>query len=235
MHRLFLGLAVVLLGCRAIPISLTGESAKDYINRGNALRDKGEQDEAIAAFSEAIRIDPKEAAAYFNRGLAWRSKGAYDNAIADYNQALALNPNSFQVYINRGVAWGRKGEYDKAVADYNQALQLKPNDASACNNLAWLQATCPDARYRNGPKEVEYASMACQSDAGRWYCIGTLAAAYAESGDFEKAKSLQASVIEMAATDKSATQADKAEANSRLELYKQGKPYRDELRRNSAI
>jgi len=66
-------------------------------------------------FSEAIRIDPKEAAAYFNRGLAWRSKGVYDNAIADYNQALALNPNSFQAYINRGVAWGRKGEYDKPL------------------------------------------------------------------------------------------------------------------------
>ena len=115
MQRLFLGLVVVLLGCRSIPAILNGESAKDYINRGNAWRDQGEHDKAIAAYTEAIRIDPKDAAAYFSRGLAWRSKGEYDKAIADYDQALAINPDLAQVYINRGVARGKKGEYDKAV------------------------------------------------------------------------------------------------------------------------
>ena len=80
---------------------------------------------------------------------------------------------------------------------------------------------------------VENASKACQSDAGHWYCIGTLAAAYAECGDFAKAKALQTSVIEMAATDKSATETDKAEMRSRLELYTQGRPFRDESKKNS--
>jgi tetratricopeptide (TPR) repeat protein len=233
MQRLFLCF-MLFVGCRAIPASLTGESAQDYINRGNALRDQGENDKAIAAFTEAIRLDPKDDSAYFNRGLAWRSKGEYDNAIMDYNQALTINPAFFQVYVNRGVAWSKKGEYDQALTDYNQALRLRPNDASTYNNFAWLQATCPDAKYRDGKKAIENASRACQTDAGHWYCIGTLAAAYAESGDFERAKSLQTSVIQMAATDKSVTDKDKAEMNSRLELYKQNKPYRDELKKNSA-
>jgi Tfp pilus assembly protein PilF len=223
---------MLFLGCRAMPANLGTEDAKDYINRGNAWREEGEQDKAIDAFTEAIRIAPHEAAAYFNRGLAWRSKGEYDLAITDYNQALAINPNLPQVYVNRGIAWSKKGEYDQAIADYNQALRLRPNDTSAYNNFAWLQATCPDAKYRNGQKAVENASIACQSGGGQqWYCIGTLAAAYAESGDFEKAKALQASAIEMAATDKSVKDKDKAEMSSRLELYKQGKPYREEVKK----
>ncbi len=235
MPRFFLCLAVVLVGCRAIPGNLTGEDAKDYINRGNAWRDKGEHDKAIAAFTEAIRLAPNDANAYFNRGLAWRSKGEYDKAIADYNQALAINPNFFQVYVNRGVVWAKKGAYDKAIADCSQTPRIKPNDTNAYNNLAWLQATCPDARYRDGSKAVENANTARQSDGGQhWYFLGTLAAAYAESGDFQKAVEWQAKAIDLAATDKSATEKDKAEANSRLELYRQGKPYRDELKKNSA-
>jgi tetratricopeptide (TPR) repeat protein len=230
MQRLFLCF-MLFAGCRAIPASLTGESAQDYINRGNVLRDQGEHDKAIAAFTEAIRIDPKDDSAYFNRGLAWRSKGEYDLAIRDYNQALTINPAFFQVYVNRGVAWSKKGEYDQALRDYNEALRLRPNDPSTYNNLAWLQATCPDAKYRDGKKAIENASRACQTDAGHWYCIGTLAAAYAESGDFGRAKALQTSAIQMAATDKSVTDKDKAEMNSRLELYQQGKPYREELKR----
>ncbi len=141
----------------------------------------------------------------------------------------------FEVYVNRGVAWAKKGDYGKAIADYSQTPRIKPNDSNAYNNLAWLQATCPDARYRDGSKAVENANTARQSDGGQhWYFLGTLAAAYAESGDFQKAVEWQAKAIDLAATDKSATEKDKAEANSRLELYRQGKPYRDELKKNSA-
>ena len=61
-----------------------------------------------------------------------------------------------------------------------------------------------------------------------WSCVGTLAAAYAESGDFEKAKEWEAKAIEMATTDRSVTDKDKQEMRDRLELYKQGKPYREE-------
>ena len=96
-------------------------------------------------------------------------------------------------------------------------------------HLAWLQATCPNEKYRNGKKAVENASRVCQwAEGKRWDCFDAFAAAYAESGDFEKAKEWEAKAIASAATDKAVTDKDKQELRSRLELYKQGKPYREE-------
>ncbi len=132
---------------------------------------------------------------------------------------------------NRGLAWAAKGEYGKAIEDYTEALWNDPKDACPYWNLARIEATCPDPEYRDGKKAVNNANKAYQLDSGEhWQCVGTLAAAYAEDGQFEKAKEWQAKAIELAKTDKSATDKKKAEARSRLELYKQGKPYREELK-----
>ena len=52
--------------------------------------------------------------------------------------------------------------YDKAIADYNEAIRLDPKYALAYNGLAWLAATCPDAKYRDGKKAVQSAVTACK-------------------------------------------------------------------------
>ena len=51
---------------------------------------KGDDDEAIADYSESSRLNPKDADAYNNRGNAWSNKGDYDKAITDYNEAIRL-------------------------------------------------------------------------------------------------------------------------------------------------
>jgi tetratricopeptide (TPR) repeat protein len=81
-----------------------------------------------------------------------------------------------------------KGDYGKAVADYSQAILLDPKGAREYNNLAWLLATCPQASVRDGKKAVQYALQACE--LSEWKdpaCVDTLAAAYAEGGDFDHA------------------------------------------------
>ncbi len=90
-----------------------------------------------------------------------------------------------------------------------------------------MLATCPDEKYRDGKKAVENAQKACELDGGkRWESLDSLAAAYAESGDFEKAKEWEAKAIELATAEK-----DKQRLRGRLELYKQGKPYHEELKK----
>ena len=205
-------------------LSWVPSDAVAYRNRGLAWNFKKEYDRAVDDCNQAIKLDPDDAVAYRNRGLAWYHKKEYDRAIADCDQAIKLDPNNASAYNDRGFAWNSKKEYDRAIADYNQAIKLDPNYIFACNNLAWLQATCPNARFRDGRKAVENASRAYELSGGlSAAAIDTLAVAYAESGNFQKAKEWQAKVIEMATN-----QTEKERCRSRLRLYQQGKPYHQE-------
>jgi len=97
---------------------------------------KGMLDKAIAEFSKAIKINPRDANAYYNRGITYYYKGQYDQAISDFNKALEINPKDAELYYNRGIANDLKGDYDQAISDFTQALELNPNYAKAYFNKA---------------------------------------------------------------------------------------------------
>src|SRR5262249_4131795 len=142
-------------------------------------------------------------------------KQEYDKAVKDYTEAVRLDPNFFSAYTNRGLAWKNKKGYDKAIADYSKAAELNPNYAAAFNNLAWLYATCPDTAIRDGKKAVEAAKKAVKLEDNP-QSRDTLAAAYAEVGDFESAVTEQRKALE----DKSLDEGERKEMESRLELYR---------------
>lgn len=227
-----------------------------YGNRGMAWGDKGDNDKAIADYTEAIRLDGTVSAAYYGRGCIWHSMGQYDKAIADYTQTIRIDRNDASAFYNRSLAWKRKGEsgkalgdvneairldpkhvgaycsrgralqgmgeYEKAIADYTQARRLDPKYWNSYASLAWLLATCPDPKFRDGVKAVADAKRACEltqwSDGN---LIDTLAAAYAEAGNFQEAVKWQEKALSMCADDA------KTDFQSRLDLYKSGKPYRE--------
>jgi tetratricopeptide (TPR) repeat protein len=173
----------------------------------------------LAYLAIPATLDAQDARDYYNRGDASYRDGNYDMAISAYDQALAIDSSYAAAYNNRGAAWDKKGEYGRAIADYGQALRLDPNLACAYRNLAWLYATCREERYRDGRRAVENATRACQLSEGKnWDHIDTLAAAYAQSGDFERARLWQAKAIELA-PDEQCRQG----CRSRLDLYAQGK------------
>ncbi|HEX4145649.1 MAG TPA: tetratricopeptide repeat protein [Pirellulales bacterium] len=200
------------------------QAAQAYRDRAVVWHQKGELDLEIADYTERLRLEP-DSLTYNNRGIAWTKKGDYDQAIADFNQAIRLDPGHVRAWDNRGIAWQGKKNYERAIQNYNQAIQLDPNFAAAYNNAAWLLATCPDQRIRDGRRAVELAAKAC--DLTVWsnaYNCGTLAAACAEAGDFEAAVKYQTKAIEM----NSKNAAFLKGANRRLALYKEHKPCREE-------
>jgi tetratricopeptide (TPR) repeat protein len=201
-----------------------------YSGRGDLWHYKGEYDIAISDYNEAIRYDPKTGIYYSNRGSVWRHKRNYDKAIADFNEAIRLDPKYVSAFDNRGDAWKDKGNYDKAIADYNQALKTDPKDSGGYCSRAWIWATCPDEKFRDGAKAVESATKACDFD--NWTDaddVDTLAAACAEKGDFDSAVKWETKSLEL----KLQLWSDKKpeDLKARLELYKSGKPYREELKK----
>jgi tetratricopeptide (TPR) repeat protein len=101
------------------------------LGRGLAYGRKGDYDNAIADFDEAIRLKPNDAEAILGRGFAYEKKGDYDNAIKDFSKAIELEPNDAEAFNNRGFAYRKKGEHDKAIADFDEAIRLKPDYAEA--------------------------------------------------------------------------------------------------------
>ena len=199
------------------------QTALEFVTRaGDWLRIKL-YDNAIADCTRAIDLGCHDPRAHIFRGLAFSEKKEFDKSIADYNDAIPLDPQSAFAYAARANAWIAKKDYGRADADLAKALSLDPENPLECNGRAWIWATCPDAKYRNGPKGIEAATKACEfTDWQEAGIIDTLAAAYAETGDFSSAQKWQTKAIELETDAK-----NKEEFVARLKLYQQKQPYRD--------
>src|SRR5258707_463407 len=86
------------------------------------------------------------------------------------------------------MGYADRGEYERAIQDYTAALRLNPKFGAACERLAWLYATCPKEKLRNGKTALEYARKALEL-SNREYAPGleAIAAAHAANGQFAEA------------------------------------------------
>jgi tetratricopeptide (TPR) repeat protein len=158
------------------------------MNLGDALARKGQPDEAMAHFEQAIKLQPDYAEAYYNRGNVLYAKGRIDEAITDFEKTLQLQPNHADAHTGLGNALLRKGALKEAIVHYNEAMALAPQDPHCHSNLSWVLATSSDASIRDGAKAVELARQAVSLSGGREpVFFRTLAAAYAETGRFSEA------------------------------------------------
>jgi tetratricopeptide (TPR) repeat protein len=196
-----------------------------YYNRGIAYQAMGSLNEAMADYNEAIRLAPKDLRNYCGRASAFEDMGQFDKARADYDRATRFNPTNAPGYVMVGYANFANGNYRAAATDFEKAAQMSPRDYDALVSFAWFQATCPDDSLRNGKEALEKSKRAC--DLSRWQhsdAVDTLAAAYAEIGDFDNAVKYQTQAINM----KGVYAFKRKRMQERLELYRQHKPYRKE-------
>ena len=130
---------------------------------------------AIADYDEAIRLAPDEAGVYCNRGLSYLRMDDLDRALADFAAAICLNPKFHLTYNNRGYAYLLRGQYEQALADFQRAIELDPKHPNAYKNLAWLMATCPEAKYRDGETAVSTPGRRWTWEVRRtppgWMCL----------------------------------------------------------------
>ena len=103
-----------------------------------------------------------------------------------------------------------------------------PNEPQPYNDCAWLLATSTKDEVRNGTRAVELATKACTlTDWQNPAFLDTLAASYAEKGDFPEALKWQREAVRLSTAEPAEVQ---AELQSRIALYEQTKGYREEIK-----
>src|SRR5437764_1515508 len=192
----------------------------------NALLQKKRIDDAIAHYQKAVAIRPDYFLARYGLGHALLEGGKFDAALEHSRAALLIQPNNADCHTILAIALDEEGQSVEAVKHYEKALQISPQSVSALNNLAWLLATGSNASLRNGARAIQLARQADQLSGGtNALVLRTLAAAYAEAGQFGKA-------IESARTAMQLGRSQRAdslvtELQQQIALYELALPYRE--------
>src|SRR5437764_6974466 len=158
--------------------------ASDQLRNGDIVGAKRNVD-------AALQIDPKLWPALFVRAQIYSGEGKYELAIQDCNEALRQYPGCVEASLLRASVKMHLRKYADALKEFNYLISLHPRPvtlARALSDRAWFRATCPDPTFRNGKQAVKDAKAACS--IMQWKdedMIDTLAAAYAEAGDFDSA------------------------------------------------
>jgi tetratricopeptide (TPR) repeat protein len=207
-------------------VDLLPKDPQPLAQRGYAYAGLGNMDKALADFNAALTLSPKDLPALLGRAEIYRSKKQFTDALNDYQGILTTAPGDFRALLGVASSLYGAGELEKALGIYTDIMQRYPTEAQPFNDCAWLLATGVKDNVRNGKRAVELASQACEltsyQNAGY---LDTLAAAFAEKGEFDTAIKWQEEAAKAAAQEPPEVQAD---IKARIDLYKQKKPYREE-------
>jgi tetratricopeptide (TPR) repeat protein len=203
---------------------------------GRLLSERGKLTEAIEAHREALRVGEKLRSDFpamkMHEQFIWEALIPLANGLEklgrpdEAKEVMATRqPKNASEFHLRGWVFHRFRQYSYAVDDYERALSMRPISRTLLKELAWLLATAPDKRIRDGKRAVELATKGCEltayKDVG---LLDTLAVAYAEAGDYESARNWSNKAMSLSSDDDMANQ----ELANHLEAFKSEQAWRED-------
>jgi tetratricopeptide (TPR) repeat protein len=173
-----------------------------------------------------LKADPAFWPALYVRAQVFMAQGKYELAVQDCNEALRKYRGFVEASMLRAQINEHLGKYAEASKEFDYLIAIHPRRVTLARVLkqrAWFQATCRDSSFRNGQQAVKDAKAACSIQ--EWKdetTIDTLAAAYAETGDFDSA----VRYAQQALAVKDISPTDYKKIQRHLELFQQRKPIR---------
>jgi len=181
-------------------------------------------DEAIAAMEKLRQGEPDDILALMQLAMLYTAAEKYEKAMEAFNTILAEDPDNRLALHGRADVLLNLGKQAEAIADYEKCIKSDVADSAVLNNLAWVLATSPDEQLRDGKRAIELATKAAElTEFKKPHILSTLAAAYAETGDFAKAREWSQKALEIA------TDEEREPLAKELESYRADKPWREVL------
>ncbi len=215
-------------------LQINSDHAEALNNLGNALLAKGNSEEAIRYYSQALEVNPDYAEAHYNWGNALLGQGRLCEAIRRYRQALKIRPEFAEAHSVLGWTLKRTGRIEAALQHFRHALHSKPDSPPPLAGMAWILATHTDPNVRDAKQAIQFAERAAQlTQYQNAAILDTLAAAYAAAGRYNQATKTAQAALELPSASAAGDLA--SQIRQRLELYRQGKTYREPVGAAGAI
>jgi len=215
-------------------LEIEEDNADAILLRADIATDSDRYAEAIDDYKSLInRIQPGplREELQLKLGLAYWRNNNHKQALRVIDQVTRANDGNWQAYRLRGEILLSQGEHGDAVSAYEKAVRMMPEAvnedirSSLLNNLSWLLATSPEDGVRDGERALELGLKACElTNYAEAHILSTLAAAYAEKGDFEKAIEFATKAVDIGKKEES-EQLEQLEGE--LKSYQEKKPWRE--------
>jgi tetratricopeptide (TPR) repeat protein len=214
------------LRCYDEALQLDGKNPECHNNIGQVLTRQGKYAVAVRAFDNALKLDSRYAEAYSNKGNALYYAGHLAEAAAAYRDAIEQEPDVARYRFNLAAVLAERGETELAQRQYREAMRLDPAWPERASKEAWKLATSAEAKRRDGVTALRLAKQAREAvpSPGASF-FDALAAAYAETGDFDKAVCEARQAVDVARA--SGEDQFALDIERRLHLYRNKEPYRE--------
>lgn len=177
---------------------------------------------AAEAMQKVVKLDADNEQARLMLGMYYSLSSQVPAALAEFDRILEKNQGNAAALYWRADTRLNMGDHQGASQDYERVLKANPEHEATLNNLAWLLATSPEDGLRNGKRAVKLALRASESSQYKKpHILSTLAAAYAESGDYPKAIEWSTKAVKLGRADL------QEQLEAELKSYQKKKPWRE--------
>ncbi len=212
-------------------------SLQGVLMRSLIAAQEGRLQDAINDMKLLVRFAPDNAAFALQLASYYQMDNRPRQCIETLNPIISADGDNWRALRLRGDARLSIGAHQEAIADYKEAVKHVKDDedgSGVLNNLAWVLATSPEDSIRDGAAALEFAKQAAEkSEYKQAHILSTLAAAYAESGNFDEARKWAEKAVEVGKAEEN-EQVDQLQQE--LESYKKNEPWREkqETKENKA-
>eukprot|EP01135_Chromosphaera_perkinsii_P004630 Nk52_evm23s292 gene=Nk52_evmTU23s292 len=161
--RVVLGLLLV---CLCASSGARGATVEEYLQRGKLSLAKGDFNDALMAYDEAIKLNPSNYMTYYRRGTTYLASGKTKNAMGDFNKVIDLQPDFLAAYSQRALHYLKSGKIPDAEENFKEILKREPSHQEAtkgledCSRLDTLLKATEDAQYHNQFREAMHSLTA---------------------------------------------------------------------------